>query len=247
MSCMKSSMYASFFIALAVVAYGVYEMVRMSELLRESRTLVAQAVGFTRSGDYPNSILVVGDSTAVGVGSAPELSVAGRLANSLNASVENYAQSGARVVDIKEQSSHAQKDSYSLVVIHAGANDVIHSTSYQNIERDAKDVLERAHALSARVVFLTAGDIGEARLWPRPFAWYMTYRTQKVRAVIKPLVENSGAVYIDLYTLPSPFAADPERYYATDFLHLSSDGYGVWTKFLTDALKKKWPELYAEA
>ena len=59
-------------------------------------------------------MLVLGDSTAVGIGAMrPEESVAGRVSNFLNADrVENYAVSGAVTNDLNEQMKNAALPKY---------------------------------------------------------------------------------------------------------------------------------------
>lgn len=230
-----------------LVAYGLYEYIRVAPLVSTSRDLATNAVTFERgAGNHAVRILVAGDSTAVGVGSDPEYSVAGRLAEDLNAFIENVSKSGAKMEDVVDQLARARRTSYDLLVIHAGANDVMYFSNFDEVATHTNFALEKAHTLSDKVVLLTSGDIGKAPLWPRPVGWLMTSRTKKVRGIIKPKVEGSGAEYVDLYMLPDPFADDPKRYYAPDLLHLSGDGYGVWFEHITDVVKNRWPELYEQ-
>lgn len=231
-------------ILVVLVVYGLYEYFRVAPLITISRELARDAVSFEQNGVSPLHILVAGDSTAVGVGAAPETSVAGRVSESLSASIENLAKTGAKTEGVPEQLSQSQRQSYDLVIIHAGANDIIGMSNLNDLSKNIDGILENAHALSDRVVFLTSGNIGKAPLWPKPFGWLLTARTERARSIIKPLVEESGAVYVDLYALPDPFKDDPQRYYAPDFLHLSGEGYGVWAAHIEDAIQKRWPELY---
>lgn len=231
---------------LLVGTYGGYEYLRVAPLVTVGRALAKDAVTYQREGDYQKTILVVGDSTAVGVGSASSESVAARLADWLDASVENRAVSGAKVIDITKQIQNAQNTHYDLVIVHGGANDVIYGSSYETVSTEIRRILSTAHSLSEHVVLLTAGDIGQAPLWPRPVGMYLTHRTEKLRNTIMPLVTESDGLYIDLYTFGDPFSTDPKKYYAPDFLHLSGEGYGVWFDFIVREMKEKWPAEYGE-
>ena len=229
-----------------VVVFGVYvayEYSRIAELARVGRATARDASAFQRDTGT-TSILVLGDSTAVGVGSAPEESVAGRMSAWLDAAVENRAVSGAQIVDVLEQIRGASRSRYDLVLIHAGANDVIYGTgeSYTTLAENTDALLSRAHELSDRVVMLTAGDIGEPPIWPLPVGWYLSHRTQRVRDIIKPRVEAHGGVYVDFYMFDDPFASDPQRYYAPDFLHLSGEGYRVWFEFIRENMQARWSD-----
>ena len=97
-------------------AYVTWVVLRAQQI---GKVLVQKAHAFTDETSRPRSMLVLGDSTAVGVGSEPEKSVPGRLARYLSASVESYAESGGVTRDLLPQSQQARKDYYDLVHIHA--------------------------------------------------------------------------------------------------------------------------------
>lgn len=243
---MKYSMYFFIIAAILVVVYGAYEYTRVSKLLNESKKLVAQSMQYTNEKNVLGSMLVLGDSTAVGVGAQSTESVPARFSEALGVSVENHAESGARMKDVASQFEKVNGSQYDIVLIHAGANDAIYGTGNAEIKENIAIVLEKAKSLGQHVVFLTSGDIGEAPLWPFGVSQYMTHRTKIVRRLIKSEVENHGALYVDLYALPTPFKEDPQLYYAADFLHLSGEGYRVWADLILQAIRVRWPEKYGE-
>jgi lysophospholipase L1-like esterase len=211
-------------------------------LVRIGTEIGSHAENFNRA-EGGMSVLVFGDSTAVGQGvSDPVFSVAGRVSAWLNASVENYAKSGAVTHDVLDQIAKAQKDRYDLVLIQIGANDVIRFRSLSDAQADLKRILQEATRLSDRVVLLTAGKIGTAPFFPIITGPLLTHRAAQLRDRFKPTVEGFGAVYVDLFTAADPFASDPKRYYSPDGLHLSDDGYGFWFDQVQQAVIKKWPE-----
>jgi len=228
-----------------ITAYGVYEYVRIVPLVRASKELPKTIGETNRDTAATRSLLVLGDSTAVGVGTESKFSVPERVASSIGASVENRARSGARTEELLSQLAAAEHDSYDLILIQAGANDVIFFESLSEAERYMNTLLTQAQKLSDRVVVLTAGRIGDAPLFPYIARPILNIRAANLRKRFSELSKMHSAEYVDLYKLPSPFGSNPEKYYAPDFLHLSAEGYEVWALYVNEAAQARWPELYA--
>ncbi len=230
------------FLGFFLLAYIGYEAVRITRLIKISSGLVEKAHGFERT-DGLLSLLVLGDSTAVGVGSPSEGSVAGRLSTYLDAAVENKSKSGARVDDVGGQLKQIQEMRYDVVLIQVGANDVIRFGSIPEARASLDAVLSRGRELSEHVVLLTGGKIGTAPLFPRPFGFLWTHRAAALREEFMAVAKTHDVAYVDLYSIPDPFATDPVRYYAPDGLHLTGDGYGFWYEQVKKTIKEKWPTL----
>ncbi len=227
-------------LALLLVAYVVYQVVRITQLVDASRALLDSAQPFERT-EGTLSMLVLGDSTAVGVGSNPEGTVAARLAQRMGASVENVALSGARTRDVAAQLSQRTRETYDLVLIQVGANDVIRFSPLESVRTDLEAVLASAQSVSDKVVVLTAGKVGDAPFFPRPLGWIWTARAAAVREHFLAAAAAHDAVYVDLYTAADPFSADPHTYYAPDGLHLAAAGYGFWYSEVEKAIEARWP------
>ncbi len=188
-------------------------------------------------------ILVLGDSLAVGVGAPPQKTIAALLGTALQANVENVAVSGAQTRDLAGQMERASRDRYDLILIQIGANDVIRLKSLKEAERNMSALLARAQSASDRVVFLTAGNIGDAPLWPWPLSSLYTVRTLNLREKFMALGESYDALYVDIYAHGNLFASDPARYYAVDNLHLSEEGYLKWFEIIDTEIRARWPEI----
>lgn len=231
-----------FVLGLFLVAFVGYQSVRIIRLIQISSNLVGDAHGFERTEGIL-SILVLGDSTAVGVGSPAEGSVAGRLSRYMNAAVENHAKSGARVDDVKGQFKQIRQTHYDLVLIQVGANDVIRFSSIPKAAASLEAILFRGEELSDHIVFLTGGKIGSAPFFPKPFGFLWTHRAAALRKEFRAVAEKNNAAYVDLYSIPDPFKNDPIRYYASDGLHLTADGYEFWYEQVRKIIEQKWPKL----
>ncbi len=234
-----------FGVAAILILYVVYEYIRMSALVKVSSGLISEARPYERATGT-RSVLVLGDSTAVGVGSPSDQTVAGRLGAYLNSSVENYAKSGAVIEDLTDQISKAKKEQYDVVLIQIGANDAIRFHSLEATQKHLQGALAAASARSPRIVVLTAGKIGAAPFFPRILGPIWTLRAKALRARFMTTTAQNGAVYVDLYPLKDPFASDPDRYYAPDGLHLTSDGYEFWFEQVQRTIEKRWPEFVEE-
>ncbi len=226
------------FLLVVMALWGVYAYLHMSPRLRDSEIVVAQAVPYSRS-EAPNgkALLIVGDSTAYGVGAeTPEVSTAGRVGQVLGASVENHARSGGKTREVLVQLNKAQKEHYDVIVIQVGANDITHFSNSTQTQAELARALKRAKELAPTVVLITCGDIGNAPLWPWPLGHLYTYRAQVFREKFMATAEEHGVSYVDLFTKPDVYGTDPARYYSSDGLHLSGEGYGVWAGYILDAL-----------
>jgi lysophospholipase L1-like esterase len=229
-------------LVLIVVAYVSYEYIRMSALVAVSEKLVSEAHAY-QSATGTLSVLVLGDSTAVGVGSPSDESVAGRLGAYLNASVENHAVSGAVTADLAGQIAQAQRSHYDLILIQIGANDVIRFHSPTATAQTLNTALKLLQPKSEHIVLLTAGKIGEAPFFPRLFSWLWNWQASRMRLQFMAVASADNVAYVDLYNAPDPFSSDPARYYAPDGLHLTGDGYGFWFEQVQQTIQAHWPDL----
>ncbi|MGE5616190.1 MAG: SGNH/GDSL hydrolase family protein, partial [Bacillota bacterium] len=95
--------------------------------IKFSRRLVAQTIPAQSCPECCKATIVIaGDSTAFGVGALPAESTAGRLAAAFpHARVINVARSGANMSAVFEQLAKVEVSHADLVLIHAGANDVL--------------------------------------------------------------------------------------------------------------------------
>lgn len=231
-------------LAIAILTYILVAIARNLRLLRISTALVATSHPYTNTTGTV-SILVLGDSTAVGVGvNQPEESVAGRLGRLLNASVENYAQSGAIVSELLQQMTYAKRDHYDLVLIQAGGNDIIKLRDLLESNNTMDTVLAAARKKSDRVALLTAGRIGHAPFFPKIVAPLLTLRSLSLRSLFMATAQKQNVLYVDLLGMSSTFNSEPGRYYAADMLHLTGAGYGVWFDKLESELRVRWPEMF---
>jgi hypothetical protein len=128
------------------------------------------------------TVLILGDSTGVGVGARlPEESIAGLLAADYpDADIVNVAVSGTRVAGAIAQVRTCLDAGlrFDLALLHVGGNDVVVDTPLNQLAADCDRLLQGLGQLAARTVWLGPPDLGLAPLFPRPYAWVMASRSR---------------------------------------------------------------------
>ncbi len=209
-----------------------------------SLKLVNETVPYQKlSTDYSKTLLVLGDSTGVGVGAEKaEDSVAGRLAKTLDATyVENRAVSGAVVADLPMQFAQASLERYDTILIQIGGNDITHFHDAQKTADALAPLLAKAVSRSTQVILMSAGNVGATTNFPPFVRPFYTRLNLQYHEAFGTVAKQERAVYVNLYTPPGedPFTAHPETYLAADGFHPSGAGYGLWF----DRLKETIPSL----
>lgn len=198
--------------------------------------LASQSEPFQASPAQPTvSLLVVGDSTAVGTGaSAPGRSVPGLLAAALpRLRVVNLASDGAKYADFARQLERAQ-GRFDYVLVLGGGNDVIRLTAPERLRQDVRRTAQLARERGDRVVLMPPGNVGNAPFFFPPLSWWMDRRSRVLHQAVREAAQASGATYVDLYqdAYSDPFAQRPRLMHAADGLHPSDAGYRLWMEEL---------------
>ncbi len=199
--------------------------------VRQGRELSARSRRFERhiTGGVPR-ILILGDSTAVGTGvSDPEKSIAGRFAADFpNADVWNAAANGKRVGELEKDFPDVPAESFDLVLLQIGANDILRGTPIERFTASLRAVFAQANAAGTHVVALHSGNIGLAPIFPWPVSSILSARTATYREVYMRVAEEHGVAYVDLFTDAAHDPLAGPGHYASDDLHLTGKGYGHW-------------------
>lgn len=183
-------------------------------------------------------LVVLGDSTAAGVGSAtlegslPVL-VADRVAKALDRPVEvvGHGVSGARTADTRaEQVPLLAGVEPDVTVISVGSNDVTHVTPPWTLQRQTRELLDAARAEADGAPVVLAGIplfAGTPRL-PQPLRAVVMGYARPLRAAQREAVGTRGVAYVDIARDASPrFKGVPDAMSA-DGYHPSPIGYGFW-------------------
>ena len=199
--------------------------------LKQSAALARLSEPLQASPAAPlSSLLIVGDSTAVGTGaSTPDHSVAGLIARDHpRLTIVNRARDGARFADIARQLEGNER--FDAILVLGGGNDVIRFTAHESLAHDIADVAHLARTRTRLVVIMPPGNVGNAPFFFPPLSWLMTQRSKALHRFVREAAADNGAVYVNLYQerADDPFAQQPDELNARDGLHPSDAGYRLW-------------------
>jgi lysophospholipase L1-like esterase len=175
------------------------------------------------------SVLVLGDSTGVGIGAdTPERSLAGLLAEEYpHVEVVNRACAGATLADARRQLDPLPRAAFEVALLMAGGNDVLRHTSLAALEQQANGLLSQLHRHVRHTIWLGSANIGTAPLFIPPVSWWLSARQRAVCRVLARCASMHGAEFVDFFGEPhrSAFATDHARYFAGDGVHPSGESY----------------------
>ena len=196
---------------------------------------IAHSTSAFSSGPTQNEkILILGDSTAYGTGaSRQEDTIAGRLARDFPKSqVINLSKNGALIKDLKNQIKSIQGQTFSMIIISCGGNDVWHLTRIQTILDDLKFVFSEleGNAPKGKIIFLLYNNIASAPLFPSLVQYFLKKHSAKVQKAIQTAAAVPHVRIIELFVNDTynPFLKNPEILFAKDGIHPSSRGHELW-------------------
>lgn len=227
----------------------VFLLVRMLWLIHVSGRIQSATEPYEQNPLHPAlSMLVLGDSTAIGTGARDNHeTTAGRLGQDFpQAKIVNRGMNGKQtamlVQDLAKEEGH-----FDLLLIQIGANDTLRFTNLGKLRVDTQALVEEAKKRSDRVVLLSSGDVGKAPFFPQFLRGPWSKRTVLVRDLFKAEAKRQNIVYVDLLAadVSDIFLTDIPRYHSPDLLHPTGDGYAIWYAEIKKSLIERgyWEEL----
>ena len=192
-------------------------------------------------GRDPVSILVLGDSTAAGVGAdTQDDALPGNLARRLSREWERGAswravgENGATTQDIvRRYLAEASTAKYDLIFLSIGANDALTLRSRAAFRRDFRTILRRLRSVSPKALILVSSfpGFGQFASLPNPLRWALALHSRSLEEAARRFVRSEPGVVM---SPPAPEYTD--GFFATDGFHPSAKGYREWVDFaLVDA------------
>jgi lysophospholipase L1-like esterase len=212
--------------------WGAAQVLLLRHALLNAKMLRQRARPFeAHPSPHRARVLLVGDSTGVGVGAgAPEQSLPGLLARRFpGVAIVNTCRNGARVADVAAALARgapgAQRFDVALVLL--GGNDVVHLTPQRELEQAAAAVLHELHWHARRIVWLGSANIGHAPIMLPPLSWWARRRCRRTMSALAQVARAHGVTFIDFCEprLDARFAGAPGTTFARDGLHPSSTSY----------------------
>jgi lysophospholipase L1-like esterase len=217
---------------LLLVSGALLELALFWRGVGRARSLAAQGRRFERRlAAQGTTILILGDSTGVGVGARlPEESIAGLLAADFpNADIVNVSESGARIADTVAQASKCNASGwhFDMAVLHVGGNDIVQATSTDKLTESCEALMQELSRLAHRTVWLGPPNLGWAPLFPPPYSWLMAARSRVASAVFARSAAQHGVAFVD-FSAPMHaihFGKRRRQHFASDGFHPNSSSY----------------------
>ena len=187
----------------------------------------------------PLRVLVLGDSTAAGVGAdTQDQALPGNLARELSArwhvAVDWRAmgENGATARDLVERFlDDAVAEPYDFVFLTIGANDALGLRSRGAFGGDIRRIIARlreAHP-DATIMMSSLPAFFRFELLPHPLKWNLYLHSQSLEAEARSIVAaHPGAI---MSPPPPPYS---DGFFASDLFHPSEQGYRDWARFAID-------------
>jgi lysophospholipase L1-like esterase len=224
-------LYGAAGLAGVLAAVSIDQAVRVWRALRDAEARRPARPYQYRKRSARKRVLIVGDSTGVGVGAERATESLGGLlaAQYRDAELINLSVGGACIADVPGQLQHlpAGDRRFDLVLLHVGGNDIMRNVRLPAVEPVADALLRRLGQLGRRVVWVGPGDIGLAPLFRPPFNWWLSRRTRLACEMFRRIAQEHGAEYMGFHGAPHRhlLAGQRTHYFAPDGLHPSSHGY----------------------
>jgi len=188
--------------------------------------------------------VVLGDSTAAGVGAdyaqGIVMETARSLASHRRVEVMNLSVSGATFRDVlREQIPQVRGLKPDLVLVDVGANDVTHLTSSASIKRDLDAILRSliATRCEVRIVLTGAPDMGSPPRIPFLLRGLASRRTRRINAIALGAVSKYGLTFAPIAEQTGPLFRRDRTLFSADRFHPNARGYALWVPVLVDALE----------
>jgi lysophospholipase L1-like esterase len=218
-------------LGLLLVTYLIFTGLSFYNKISISRETINKTEKFERlTENYKKTILVLGDSTAYGVGAdKKEESLAGLIFEHTKATyLENKSLSGAKIEDLFSQLNNISQDKYDYILIQIGGNEVIRFQDYVQNEKNLEKIKEMLPKHNHLIV-IAFGDVGNTQLFPFFLRPFYSHESNKYHQIFEKVFQDN---YVNLNEAKTsdPFVQNPEVFLSPDGLHPSSLGYKYWFK-----------------
>ena len=190
----------------------------------------------TIDGPDPLRLLVLGDSTAAGVGAdTQEDALAGALARELAGRLGRgvrwraVGRNGATARDlIEDHLGEATSTRADMVFLSVGANDALGIRSRGAFARDIRTVVLSLRAANpdAAIVMSSLPAFHRFELLPNPLRWNLALHSRSLEDAARAIMTTTPNATMS--PKPPPYTAG---FFASDQFHPSAQGYRDWARF----------------
>jgi lysophospholipase L1-like esterase len=230
---------------LAVVPLGAMVFVQGRRLRRDTPRLPDAALPWTGltpvdgavgAETAPLRMLVLGDSTAAGVGAdTQDDALPGMLARELVARWNRpiawraIGENGATALDLRKRFiGDATTETYDFIFLSVGANDALGLRPRWAFGRDIRALLTQLREANPEATIMMSSLPAFTRfvLLPNPLRWNLYLHSQSLEAEARGIV--AGLPRTIMSPPPPPYT---DGFFASDLFHPSAQGYRDWARF----------------
>lgn len=222
-----------FLVAEIVIVLIALQALAMMIHLLLNKQLAWSSKPYSGTGTGSRKILILGDSTAVGTGAAQSSdTIAGRLAHDFpDSQIVNAGMNGGLIRDLRAQIAPYLNETFDLIIVSAGGNDVWHLTRLGRMSQELHYVFtELVRMSNHHVIFLNYNLVVAAPLFPRILQFFLKVRGDAVHRTIRTVARTNQIPVIELFTkdVDPLYTEDQRELFARDGVHPSSRGYALW-------------------
>lgn len=224
---------------LLIIGYVVGAVVHARQAAARTEALVQVASQFphqyTVGSGPPLRYLMLGDSTALGVGcQTVQQTVAYQNAILLGAGhtveVTNMGVSGARLNDVVTKQLPELSGHYDVATVLVGANDATHLTTNQSFWGDLETLVTVLTSKGEKIILVTPPNFFGTPALPEPIRILVTAHSYSEG---KAVLQVAGPLpVVDLFQQGHLNRSQ----FAPDGFHPNADGYRVWAKLFASQL-----------
>lgn len=225
--------------ALLITYAIIFSVLRIWLLLRVGQREAYRQQPFSVPLSAPRRrLLLVGDSLIVGIGvSDPKFSLAGRLSETYkDTRIDNLGACGAQVKHLMTTYSAINGNTYDVIVVQIGGNDVIHLKPIDQLRADLSAALKYYQRHSQHIILMSYGNVGQTgRFWWPLRRMYSVY-SLAMRDTFAQVAIELKIEFIDFLAPTFDPTVQPRRYLSADGLHPNDEGYKRYFEALRSRL-----------
>jgi lysophospholipase L1-like esterase len=197
--------------------------------------------GVAGDGEPCRRLLVIGESTAAGVGAVEHArALPGFLATELSRRLGGTVawavrgQSGATARRVLTEMLPGAEEPFDLIVLTVGINDLFDLRTLREWATDLRLLVEALTGEDGRTRVVVSGMPPARRLpaVPQPLRFVVCGRARAMDRITRRISAACGATYVPI-TLPR---ASGRELYAADGFHPSEAGYRAWARMIAEAI-----------